>query len=391
MLLGIDRLTKNTKLRTPLKNLRVALLAHPASMTSDFHHSVDALMTCNDIHVTAAFGPQHGMRGDKQDNMIESEDYIDPVHRIPVYSLYGRVRRPTAEMLDRFDVILVDLQDVGCRIYTFLTTLFYILEDCAKAGKAVWVLDRPNPAGRPVEGMTLREGWQSFVGAARIPMRHGLTLGEASRWYSSRRKLDIDLNVIEMEGYHPDAAPGFGWPSGSLSWVNPSPNAATPWMPRCYPGTVLIEGTHLSEGRGTTRPLETLGAPQLNMRAILSRMEKIAPSWLQGCRIRSCHFEPTFHKHAGKMCNGFQIHVDDPSYSHEQFKPYRLVALWLKAIRLEHPEYELWRSFAYEYETERLAIDLINGGPELRHWVEDTKASAESFDSILQQDEQDWA
>jgi uncharacterized protein YbbC (DUF1343 family) len=330
------------------------------------------------------------MRGDKQDNMIESEDYLDPIHRIPVYSLYGKVRRPTPEMLSHFDVMLVDIQDVGCRIYTFLTTLLYILEACAKTGKSVWVLDRPNPAGRPVEGLTLCPGWESFVGAGPLPMRHGLTLGEAARWFVSHYTLDVDLRVVPMDGYDPNSGPGYGWPLGELPWVNPSPNAATSSMPRCYSGTVLIEGTLFSEGRGTTRPLETVGAPDLDTRAILDWMKTTAPEWMRGCKIRPCFFEPTFNKHAGKMCSGFQMHVDDGTYRHEEFQPYRLIALWLKGIKAVHPESGLWRSFHYEYEAERLAIDIINGGPGLREWVENPKASASDFETPLRVDEKAW-
>src|SRR5690606_9343135 len=196
MRLGIDRLLIEPELRRPLRGRRVALLAHPASTTHDLTHSLDALAACSDVRLTAAFGPQHGLRGDKQDNMIESPDFVDPVHRIPVFSLYGEVRRPTDAMLDTFDVLLVDLQDLGCRIYTFVTTLRYVLEAAAEARKAVWVLDRPNPIGRPVEGTLLREGWESFVGAGPLPMRHGLTLGELGAWFVAQLKLDVEYRVI---------------------------------------------------------------------------------------------------------------------------------------------------------------------------------------------------
>ncbi|MGZ5224441.1 MAG: exo-beta-N-acetylmuramidase NamZ domain-containing protein, partial [Burkholderiales bacterium] len=175
---GIDRLLEDPALRKPLAGRRVALLAHPASVTRDLVHTLDALAALDDINIAAAFGPQHGLRGDKQDNMMESADYTDPIHGIPVFSLYGEVRRPTAQMMDTFDVLLVDLQDLGCRIYTFITTLRYVLEAAAQHGKTVWVLDRPNPAGRPIEGLTLLPGWESFVGAGPMPMRHGMTLGE---------------------------------------------------------------------------------------------------------------------------------------------------------------------------------------------------------------------
>jgi uncharacterized protein YbbC (DUF1343 family) len=388
--LGIDRLLQTSDLLKQLDGQRVSLLAHPASMTSGFRHSLDALIDAR-VNVTSAFGPQHGMRGEKQDNMQESEDYVDPKHGIPVFSLYGDVRRPTPRMMQTFDILLIDLQDVGTRIYTFLTTLLYILEVAAEHEKQVWVLDRPNPAGRPVEGSFLRPGWVSFVGAAEgLPMRHGLTLGEAALWFKKILAIDVELKVIAMQKYDPTRGPGFGWPVNELSWVNPSPNAATLSMARCFPGTVLIEGTLLSEGRGTTRPLETLGGPDLDMSLILREMETLAPHWLRGCRLRPCHFMPTFQKHAGKMISGFQIHVDDTHYNHELFKPYRLVSLWLKAIRRVHPTYEIWRKFHYEYEQERLSFDLINGGTELREWVDNSNAMPADLDKICMKDEKAW-
>jgi len=390
MKFGIDRLIEEPALRKPLVGKRVALLAHPASVTRDVVHSLDALSAVNDVRLTAAFGPQHGLRGDKQDNMIESADFHDPVHGIPVFSLYGEVRRPTAAMMDSFDVLLVDLQDVGCRVYTFITTLRYVLEAAAQYKKSVWVLDRPNPAGRPVEGLRLRPGWESFVGAAALPMRHGLTLGELAKWLVGSLKLDVDCEIIAMEGWNPTSAPGYGWPLGERTWVNPSPNAANLSMARCYAGTVMLEGTMLSEGRGTTRPLELFGAPDLEPRALLKKMESLAPEWLRGCRLRECWFEPTFQKHAGELCAGIQIHVDDPSYDHEKFRPWRLVALALKSLRVLRPDYELWRNFDYEYERDRLAIDLINGSELLRQWVEDPAATPSDLDALATPDEDSW-
>jgi len=390
MQLGIDVLLSSRALQRELDGRRLALLAHPASMTGDFRHAVDALMAQPTTRLCAAFGPQHGMRGDKQDNMDESADYEDPVYGIPVFSLYGTVRRPTPAMLETFDVLLVDVQDLGTRVYTFLTTLCYVLEAAAAAGKAVWVLDRPNPAGRPVEGTLLRAGWESFVGAGPLPMRHGLTLGEAARWYRAQARLDLDLRVVPMRGWEPHRGPGYGWPLGELSWVNPSPNAATLSMARIYPGTVLLEGTMLSEGRGTTRPLELLGAPDLDVPRLLADMAALAPAWLQGCRLRPCWFRPTFHKHTGQLCAGLQIHVDDGAYRHAEFRPYRLLALVLKALRRRDPERALWRDFAYEYETARLAIDLITGGPLLREWVEDPTATPADLDALCNADEHAW-
>ena len=388
-LFGIDRLLADPELRRPLEGKRVALLAHPASVTKDLTHSLDALVTSG-LNVTAAFGPQHGLRGDKQDNMVESDDFTDPIHQIPVFSLYGEVRRPHGQSMGTFDTILIDLQDVGCRIYTFITTLLYVLEAAAEQGKSVWVLDRPNPAGRPIEGLTLRPGWESFVGAGPIPMRHGLTLGELGHWFIRHFGLDVDYRVIEMEGWGPDKGPGFGWPPERV-WINPSPNAANLNMARAYAGTVMLEGTTLSEGRGTTRPLEQFGAPGLDPRDIMSEMEKLAPDWLNGCKLRDVTFQPTFHKHVGRMCRGVFMHAEGPWYDHEAFKPWRLQALAFKAIRRINPAYDLWRDFPYEYVFDKLAIDVINGSSLLREWVDDAAAERGDLDAITVPDERAWA
>lgn len=390
--LGIDRLLAEAELRKELAGKRVALVAHPASVTAGLEHSLDALIVSGDINITAAFGPQHGLKGDKQDNMVESPDFTDPVYNIPVFSLYGEVRRPTGQMMSTFDVVLVDLQDLGCRIYTFITTLLYILEEAAAHGKAVWVLDRPNPAGRPVEGLTLQQGWESFVGAGPIPMRHGLTLGELGHWFIDRFKLDVEYRVIEMQGYGPDAAPGFGWPLDERIWINPSPNAANLNMARAYAGTVMLEGATLSEGRGTTRPLEIFGAPDIDARAVMAEMERLAPKWLRGCALREIWFEPTFHKHVGKMCHGVHIHAEGGFYNHQDFKPWRLQALAFKAIRRLYPDYPIWRGtdFKYEYTNDVLAIDVINGGPGLREWVDDATAMPSDLDALAKADEERW-
>ncbi len=390
MKIGIDRLIAEPELRAELSGKRIALLAHPASVTADLTHSLDALAALGDMNVTAAFGPQHGMRGDKQDNMMETEDFTDPVHGIPVFSLYGEVRRPAARMMDTFDVVLIDLQDLGCRIYTFITTLRYMLEAAAEHGKTVWVLDRPNPAGRPVEGLTLREGWESFVGAGPMPMRHGMTLGELGHWFIAHFGIDVDYRMIEMTGYDPDAAPGYGWPSGERIWINPSPNAPNVMMARAYAGTVLLEGATLSEGRGTTRPLELFGAPDIDARAVIAEMQRFAPQWLNGCILRECWFEPTFHKHARTLCHGVQIHCEGPAYDHAAFQPWRIQALGFKAIRNLYPAYDLWRDFPYEYEIGKLAIDVINGGPLLREWVDNPQSTADDLDAITLPDEAAW-
>jgi uncharacterized protein YbbC (DUF1343 family) len=388
MKFGIDRLLADPALLKPLEGKRVALLAHPASVTADLTHSLDALIAAG-VNVSAVFGPQHGVRGDLQDNMMESPDYTDPTYGMPVFSLYGEVRRPTGQSMGTFDIMLVDLQDVGCRIYTFVTTLLYVLEAAAEHGKAVWVLDRPNPAGRPVEGLTLRPGWESFVGAGPMPMRHGMTLGELGRWFIAHYGLDVDYRVIAMERWEPEAAPGFGWPADRV-WINPSPNAANVNMARAYAGTVMLEGTTLSEGRGTTRALELFGAPDIDARAVIAEMRRTAPEWLTGCTLRDIWFQPTFHKHEHQLCSGVFIHAEGAGYDHAAFRPWRLQALGFRAIRMLYPDYDLWRDFPYEYEFDKLAIDVINGGPALREWVDDTTAAPGDLDALTLADERAW-
>ena len=385
---GIDRLLADPALRAPLAGKRVALVAHPASVTANLAHSLDALIAAG-VNVSSAFGPQHGLKGDKQDNMVETPDALDPHYNIPIFSLYGAVRRPSGQMMSTADVFLFDLQDLGCRIYTFVTTLLYLLEAASGTGKAVWVLDRPNPAGRPVEGLTLLPGHESFVGAGPMPMRHGLTMGETGQWFVDHFKLDVDYRVIEMAGWEPDGA-GYGWPETRI-WINPSPNAANVNMARAYAGTVMLEGANLSEGRGTTRPLEVLfGAPDLDCRTVLGEMQRLAPDWLAGAALRECWFTPTFHKHAGELCSALMIHAEGRGYDHHAFRPWRLQALAFKAIRNLHPDYRLWRDFPYEYEFERLAIDVISGGPGLREWVDDAAAMPTDLEALTAPDEAAW-
>lgn len=388
MKFGIDRLLEEPELRRPLEGKRVALLAHPASVTADLTHSLDALVAAR-LNVSAVFGPQHGVRGDLQDNMMESPDFTDPTYGMPVFSLYGEDRRPSGQAMSTFDVLLVDLQDVGCRIYTFVTTLLYVLEAAAEHNKAVWVLDRPNPAGRPVEGTILRPGRESFVGAGPMPMRHGMTLGEMGAWFVEHFRLDVDYQVVAMEGWQPDAAPGYGWPP-ERPWINPSPNAANVNMARAYAGTVMLEGTTLSEGRGTTRALELFGAPDIDARAVIAEMRRIAPEWLAGCTMRDIWFQPTFHKHVGQLCSGVFIHADAVSYDHHAFRPWRLQAAAFRAIRTLYPDYPLWRDFPYEYVFDKLAIDVINGGEDLRRWVDDPTAGPAELDAITAPDESAW-
>ncbi|MFN7905825.1 MAG: exo-beta-N-acetylmuramidase NamZ domain-containing protein [Pseudobdellovibrionaceae bacterium] len=385
---GIDVLLSDQKRLNDLKGKRVSLVAHPASVTSKLTHTLDALMQVGSFKLASAFGPQHGMKGEKQYNMVESEDYLDPVYHIPVFSLYGEVRRPTEEMMQTFDIVLFDLQDIGTRIYTYLTTLVYMMEACEKYQKRLIVLDRPNPVGRPIEGYLLKAGFESFVGVGQIPIRHGMTLGEFAKFYQSEKKIKLDLEVISMENYHPESS-GFGWPT-DRSWVNPSPNAASLNMARCFPGTVMIEGTHLSEGRGTTRPLEVIGAPNLPVEKIIGQMHETYRDWLNGCVIRPCFFQPTFYKFNSELCQGIQIHADDHQYQHQHFKPFRVVSAFLKSLRQVDPEYKIWRDFSYEYVTDRLAIDVITGSDEFRTWVDSPNSGKNDLEKILIQDELNW-
>jgi uncharacterized protein YbbC (DUF1343 family) len=388
-LFGIDLLLEDEQKLQRLRSSRVGLVAHPASISSANTHSIDALMNAR-CNIVRAFGPQHGMRGDKQDNMIESEDYLDQIHQLPVVSLYGEHRYPTDEMLEDLDIVLFDLQDIGCRIYTYITTLFYLTEACSRLGKELWVLDRPNPAGRPIDGLYLETGEESFVGCAPMPTRHGLTVGELGSWFATQQTHELDLSVITMTGYKPGQIPGYGWPGHARPWINPSPKAASINMARIFPGTVLLEGTTLSEGRGTTTPLEVIGAPDLPIDSLLADLSSQAPHWLGSAYLRECFFTPTFHKHVGQLCTGIQIHTDYPAYNHDEFKPYRLIAGLLKSLRRLEPAFDIWRFHPYEYELDRKPIDVINGGPGLRSWVDDPDQDFSEFDAQLSAAENRW-
>ncbi len=221
-------------------------------------------------------------------------------------------------------------------------------------------------------------------------MRHGLTMGELTKWFVKTLDLDVDYQVITMQNWSPKQPPGFGWPLGERTWINPSPNAPNLWMTRSYAGTVMLEGTTLSEGRGTTRPLELFGAPDIDARVLIKTMYALAPHWLRGCQLRDCWFEPTFHKHMGKLCSGVQIHVETHAYDHSEFRPWRLLALAFKALRQLQPDYPIWRDFPYEYELKRLAIDVINGSPLLREWVDDSNATPQDLDNLTKPDELAW-
>ena len=388
MLLGIDRFIQEKSLRKIVQGKRVALLCHAASVTQNLQSTPEAIMQLSDVKVTCLFSPQHGLHSEKQDNMIESPHHVHPEYGIQVFSLYSEVRKPTRSMLDSFDILIIDLQDIGARVYTFFTTLVYMMEACATTGKEILILDRPNPAGRPLEGLILSDGWESFVGPTPMVMRHGMTIGELAKWIRKEKGWRFPFDVIPMIGYEPDG-PGLGWPPG-LAWINPSPNAPNVNMVRCYPGMVLFEGTNLSEGRGTTHPFQMIGAPDIDFTKIIRIARDLCPDWFQGCDLRTCYFEPAFDKHAGALCHGLQIHVDNDRYDHYQFKPFRIALALLKAIRLTRPEYDLWREGPFEYEYQRRAIDLLAGSDYIRNWVDSPNSTIREMEEKLIWHEKQW-
>jgi uncharacterized protein YbbC (DUF1343 family) len=344
-----------TKKRNMIQGARVGVVAHPASVLPDLRHTADALFGFKDFYLVALFGPQHGARGEKQDNMIESEFYRDPDNHLPVHSLYGKTRRPTEEMMKDIDVLLFDLQDAGTRVYTFIYTMAYCMEACASWGKRMLVLDRPNPVnGRQVEGNLLNPEYRSFVGLFPIPMRHGMTTGELALLFNSEFGIHCDLSVVEMEGWRRN-----DWHDQTgLPWVQPSPNLPTLDSATVYPGMVLIEGTNLSEGRGTTRPFELVGAPYIQSRIYAENLNALE---LPGVRFRPTYFQPTYQKWAGEMCGGVQLHVKD----REAFEPYLTGIAVIAAARSLYPESFKWREPPYEYEYEKLPIQILCGGRDI--------------------------
>lgn len=354
---GLDRLLDEG--HPLLAGRRIGLLCHPASVDARLRHAAALLHADARWELRALFGPQHGIRGETQDNMIEWEGFRDPATGLPAHSLYGEHRKPTPAMLDGLDVLVVDLQDVGARYYTFVWTVLLCLEACAEQGVAMLLLDRPNPLGAAREGNVLDMDYRSFVGLAPVPMRHGLTAGEMARWCVREFGLDVELAVLAPAGgRRADLFPDTGLP-----WVLPSPNMPTWDTALVYPGMCLLEGTSLSEGRGTTRPFEIFGLPGLDPDALVARL---AARDLPGARFRPLHFQPTFQKHAGALCGGAQIHVADP----HAYRPVRTAVEILAAVRALAPDAFAWNPPPYEYETEKLPIDVLAGGPELREALE---------------------
>lgn len=357
--LGIEQL-----LSSPprwLAGCRLGLLCNQASTDSRLRHSRDLISKAFPGQLTCLFSPQHGFFSEKQDNMIESGHTTDPVTGLPLYSLYSEARKPTREMFDLFDVLIIDLFDVGTRVYTFLYSMAYCLEAAAEFNKKVLVLDRPNPVGgKMVEGNIIKKECYSFVGLYPIPMRHGLTFGELARLLNDHFGIGVDLEVVPMQGWQRDMLYG----DTGLPWVFPSPNMPSPATALVYPGQVLWEGTNISEGRGTCLPFELCGAPFWDCAAIMARIKARAD--LPGCYLRPLIFEPTSNKWAGQACHGFQVHVTDP----DAFLPYRTSLVLLQAVMLLYPEAFQYKQPPYEYEYERLPMDLILGDTGIRPALE---------------------
>jgi len=357
MLLGSERLLASPR----LNGLRVGVLANPASIDHGYIHIVDQLSRSTKCTLAAIFGPQHGYQSNLQDNMIETPHAKDKRRDVPIFSLYSETREPTPEMLSLIDVLVIDLQDVGARIYTFIYTMANCLRAAARAGIPVIVCDRPNPIGGiEIEGMTLEPDYESFVGQFRMPMRHGMTVAELARLFNEHHGIGAELEVVSMQGWSREMY----FDATDVPWIMPSPNMPTLETAVVYPGTVLLEGTMLSEGRGTTRPFELIGAPWLDGEALAGTLNAAG---LEGAYFRAVNFEPTFQKHAGTACGGCQIHVTD----REAFAPVKAGAAVIRACYGAAPEAFAWRDPPYEYEHDKMPIDILAGSPTLRQQIEE--------------------
>ena len=361
--LGIDILLDSNRLR----GKRVGVVSNHASVDARFRHVVDRVASADGVTLGVIFGPQHGFRSDVQDNMIETPHAQDAMRRVPLYSLYSETREPTAEMLKDVDVLVVDLQDIGARIYTYI----YTMANCLRAGKRhgvpVIVCDRPNPiGGEDVEGAPLVPGFESFVGQFPIPMRHGMTIGELARLFNEAFGIGANLEVVRMEGW----TRGAYWDATGLPWVMPSPNIPTLDSAVVYPGTVLFEGTMLSEGRGTTRPFELLGAPWIDAERFAASMNALG---LPGVFCRPAVFEPTFQKHAKEPCGGCQLHVLD----RDAFRPVLTGVALIDMFRRQNPAKFAWRQPPYEYEHDKMPFDILSGSDQLRRQIESEVPLAE--------------
>ncbi|MBI5075143.1 MAG: DUF1343 domain-containing protein [Nitrospirae bacterium] len=355
---GIDLIEKRWPAKFRYAN--IGLLLHPASITSNFSHSADICFRSKKLKVSALFGPQHGIRGETQDNMIEWDSFRDRKTGIPIYSLYGKTRKPSPEMLKNIDIMVIDLQDVGARYYTFIWTMALVMEACREQNKAVVILDRPNPInGKAIEGPVLNPEYSSFVGLQSLPVRHGMTIGELGLYFKDAFYPDLCLDILPMQGWERD----MWFDNTGLPWVLPSPNMPTLETAAVYPGMCLLEGTNISEGRGTTRPFEIFGAPFIDPEALTAELKALH---LPGVIFRPMHFLPTFQKHAGKLCGGAQIHLTDRG----KFRPFKTAAAILKTVHDLYPGKFRWNKPPYEYEKTLLPIDILAGTDRLRKDIE---------------------
>jgi uncharacterized protein YbbC (DUF1343 family) len=368
VLTGLDLIEK--KWPRQLKGTRIGLLINPASVNRRLIHAIDIALSSKRFKLTSLFGPQHGIWANTQDNMIEWKGFIDKKTGLPVYSLYGDTRKPLPEMLRDIDALVIDLQDIGSRYYTFIWTMSLAMEACSEIGKTVVVLDRPNPInGIDIEGPVVEEGYFSFVGLKPLPVRHGMTIGEISLYLKDRFYPSLDLEIIKMEGWKRR----LWFNETGLPWVMPSPNMPTLDTATVYPGMCLLEGTNLSEGRGTTRPFEIFGAPFIEPERLVSRLKELK---LRGVFFRPLYFEPTFHKYRAQLLGGAQIHVTD----RRSFKPFLTGVAILKTVKELYPEEFQWRRPPYEYETEKLPIDILSGSTMLRQFIEEARTLEEMED-----------
>ncbi len=358
MQIGLDIFEKNWPKK--LKGARVGLLVHPASVNKRLEHAVDCFLKSRKIELKVLFGPQHGIRGETQDNMVEWQGFRDKKTGIPVYSLYSQTRKPWPSMLKDINVMVIDMQDVGSRYYTFIWTMELCMQACLEMNKSVIILDRPNPLGGVVtEGPVLDMNYASFVGQRPLPVRHGMTIGEIGNYLKNEFYPSPDFHVIPMKGWKRK----MWFDETGLPWVMPSPNIPTPDTAIVYPGMCLLEGTNLSEGRGTTHPFEIFGAPFIEPEILVKEIKKFN---LPGVIFRPMYFQPTFQKHAGKLCGGAQIHV----INREKFKPFKTGVAVIKAVHDLYPEYFEWKQPPYEYETEKMPIDVLAGTDKLRKNIE---------------------
>jgi uncharacterized protein YbbC (DUF1343 family) len=373
--LGSDLLLASSR----LKGARVGIVCNHASLDRGFLHIVDRLAAAPDVTLAAIFGPQHGFRSDVQDNMIETPHADDPARRVPVYSLYSETREPTAAMLAGLDFLIIDLQDIGARIYTYIYTMANCLRASARHGVRVIVCDRPNPiGGTDVEGALLVEGFESFVGQFPIPMRHGMTIGELARLFNEHFAIGASLEIVQMEGWRREMYSDVT----DLPWVMPSPNIPTLDTAIVYPGTVLFEGILISEGRGTTRPFELIGAPWIEAESFARQMNALK---LPGAYFRPAVFEPTFQKHAKQTCGGCQIHVTD----RQQFQPVLVGVALIAMFHQVDPARFAWRQPPYEYEHDKMPIDILAGSATLRGQIE-SGTSARDIAASWKKDEESF-